>query len=70
VSKTKDENGDMTFEYTLKVQKTAMIWSRVLFNEVKKTAAPERRKALENKQMDEYSKIFKMMTGKAGEIQN
>jgi len=43
MSKTKDENGDLTFEYTLKVQKASMIWSRVLFNEVKNEVALERR---------------------------
>ena len=66
---TKIENGDMTFEYTIQVQKTAMIWSRVLFNEVKKEQATERRKALENKQMDKYSQIFKTMQDEANTIQ-
>jgi len=55
MSQTKEENGYITFEYTLQVHKTFMIWSRIIFTELKKEMAPERRKVLENKQMEKYS---------------
>jgi len=59
MSKTRDEHGNMTFEYLLKVHKTAMIWRRVFFTEMKREMAPERREALKNNQMDKYNELLK-----------
>ena len=61
MTKTRDEHGNMTFEYLLKVHKTAMIWSKILFTEKKKEMAPERRQALKDNQMETYNKVFKSM---------
>ena len=54
----RDALGVITFEYFLKLYKTALIWNRVQFAEKKKLLITQRRKALQNNDMDSFRKCF------------
>jgi len=53
-----DQVGMLTFDYFIKVYKTALIWNRISFAEKKKELMAKRREALKEKKMEKYYKII------------
>ena len=49
-----DQVGYLTFDYFLKVYRTALIWNRITFAAKKAELVAERRVALKKKQMEKY----------------
>lgn len=59
----KDKVGDlMSFDYFLKVYKTALVWNRVKFQKRKDELTEKRRKALKEDNMTNYRQIHMDMT--------
>ena len=53
-----DQVGYLTFDYFIKVYKTALIWNRITFGEKKAELMIKRREALKEKKMERYHKII------------
>ena len=58
MSTCKDQFGYLTYEYYLKVFKTALIWNRITFAEKKEELGKERRAALKKNDMGKYTELI------------
>lgn len=56
-----DQVGMLTFDYFLKVYKTALIWNRVSFAKKKAELIAKRREALKNNEMEKYNKLIQLI---------
>ena len=56
-----DQVGYLTFEYFLKVYKTALIWNRITFAQKKAELIAKRRDALKKNQMEKYHKLIQLI---------
>ena len=57
----RDDVGLLTFDYFLKIYRTAMVWNRVKFEEKKKEQIKERREALKAEDMERWREIYQEM---------
>jgi hypothetical protein len=53
----KDPVGLLTFDYFLKVYKTALIWNRIKFESIKTKLVKQRREALKNNKMESFRAV-------------
>ena len=53
----KEPSGMLTFDYFIKVYKTALIWNRIKFADKKKEMLKHRRNALKNNDMERYRAV-------------
>ena len=60
--KNKDPAGLLTFEYFLKVYKTALIWNRIKFADKKKELTNLRRLALKKDDMEKFRTVHLSMS--------
>lgn len=58
----RDQVGYLTFDYFLKVYKTALIWNRITFKDKKAELVAKRRQHLKKKEMTKYYETIQLIS--------